>query len=250
MSPANESKYSRIETMSAHDAWDQLLEMCMREKPSIPYAIALARRVIEHEPRMAPFLKERCHMSSNEWWWLTRHLITAARLLPRIQTIGFPLRPVLWAITIRGNTKWFNYNSENGDARRVSTLRFLRDNQVPLPEDTDLLAHAAIAGRSLPVYQFLIDEMGLPVTDSAWDNTMVMRIWHLPTKLEILGLMLSTGFVPSCPYPFPYCVVDRPTAEFIRDRLGVSVPDDAYLCQIQSGDKSFVTMVRPLDGYL
>lgn len=195
-----------------NEVWEMLLFRMMYTKlfKQVPIDLSgLTRTLVYRDPRMSFLLSEQEHnpkITSPSG----RH-ITALENLRRIQDAGYPLLPSMWVIAIhRREGPPASPTVQDDDT--VAILRFLRDNQVALPE-IDLMYHAIEQEwvvPELPVIRFLAD-IGVPATDDAWNVAVNKSILHfddnsafalpledtLKTRVEIFNIMLSTGVRPS-----------------------------------------------------
>lgn len=217
----------------------------------------LVNRLVLLAPALFEAIKDKMDSAANKNWVIhTCEYITdghSAMTYRQLLHAGFPLLPELWWITLN--------DIDLSEDAVMQNMRTLRDNHVPLPSGVDLLSHAAGDGRyvvmetlSPRVFRFLIHEMGVPVTDLAW-NAVVKNTYsvykeisiglctsvNMNTHTAILQDMIDTGFVPRETYEYAN---DFLVVRFLHDRLGAPTPQ----CQPPQMDPDEYEKVKAFYG--
>lgn len=205
---------SKYVEMTPQELWKDLIHSCTRWFVSRPI-IDLTDALIAKDPQMGFLQHSNCNPEGITGLWRDYFTsffeITNESNLAHLVDAGYSLDPklrwyVAWSMFFRGRHEW---------RRRVVEIdQFLRSHGVVSTEDGNDLAR--VMGMCCPEdVQFLIDELGWPVTDHTWNQLMDCGFSEDNTK-RVIDILLTTGFVPGRPYK---CVDRYEVAIYVRDQL-------------------------------
>lgn len=210
--------------LSANESWLWLLFRAL-EHDDNSKVVAYARQLVEGDPRMAVVDAWPTHMEP----YPPRHplydhfkckAVLAQICLPTtfqlIIDAGYSLLPTLW---------YFAARAASGEDV-LANLRLLHQRGAQRPNNISLIEvvichHNERQPFYLPVFEYLIHEMGSRVTNNAWSNLTREVFLADPSNdhLAILDMMLSTGFTPDP--PFTRWDATPAYDRYIQGRLGV-----------------------------
>lgn len=206
-----------IQSLSTHKAWEELIRILPVYQIGLGWdgvRDALVNKIVRDDPKMAFIRRQRAITPE-----IYQYLLEA----------GYPILPELWAVALD--------DAAYAPQRTLAALRLFRDINLPLPPH-DLVGIAAHNNADIDVIEFLMDDLGRPPSEYAWDQIVFYLdlkwfndgdddftehecVANFEKNATILSKFVASGFVPDAPY---WMATGCASVRAIHDRLGVPVP--------------------------